>query len=75
MIKAVIIDDEPELRELNRSLLANNFDEIQIAGTAGAVDEAVFLIDKLQPQLILLDIRLADRTGFQILQKIRNYKY
>jgi two-component system, LytTR family, response regulator len=75
MIKAVIIDDEPELRELNRSLLANNFDEIEIAGSAGAVDEAVLLIDKVQPQLILLDIRLSDGTGFQILQKIRNYKY
>jgi len=75
MIKAVIIDDEPELRELNRSLLANNFDEIEIAGTAGAVEEAVSLIDRIQPQLILLDIRLTDGTGFQILQKIRNYKY
>jgi two-component system LytT family response regulator len=75
MIKAVIIDDEPELRELNRSLLANHFDEIEIAGTAGAVEEAVSLIDRIQPQLILLDIRLTDGTGFQILQKIRNYKY
>jgi len=75
MIKAVIIDDEPELRELNRSLLMHNFDEIEIAGMAGAVDEAVALIDSLQPQLILLDIRLTDGTGFQILQKIRSYKY
>jgi two-component system LytT family response regulator len=75
MIKAVIIDDEPELRELNRSLLANHFDEIEIAGTAGAVEEAVSLIDRIQPQLILLDIRLTDGTGFQILQKIRTYKY
>jgi len=75
MIKAVIIDDEPELRELNRSILTNNFEEIEIVGTAGAVDDAVSLIDRLQPQLILLDIRLVDGTGFQILQKIRNYKY
>lgn len=75
MIKAVIIDDEPELRELNRSLLAKNFDEIEISGTAGAVDEAIELIDNLQPQLILLDIRLTDGTGFQILQKIKSYKY
>lgn len=75
MIKAVIIDDEPELRELNRSLLVNNFDEIAIAGTAGSVDEAVSLIDNIQPQLIFLDIRLTDGTGFQILQRIRNYKY
>jgi two-component system, LytTR family, response regulator len=75
MIKAVIIDDEPELLELNRSLLVNNFEEIQIVGMAGSVEEGTELIDRLQPQLILLDIRLTDGTGFQILQKIRNYKY
>ncbi len=75
MIKAVIIDDEPELRELNRSLLVNNFDEIEIAGTAGAVEEAIELINSVQPQLILLDIRLTDGTGFQILQRIKSYKY
>ncbi|HNW50059.1 MAG TPA: LytTR family DNA-binding domain-containing protein [Prolixibacteraceae bacterium] len=75
MIKAVIIDDEPELRELNRSLLLNNFEEIELVGMAGSVEEGAQLIDQLQPQLILLDIRLTDGTGFQILQKIQSYKY
>ncbi|NLU38637.1 MAG: response regulator transcription factor [Bacteroidales bacterium] len=75
MIKAVIIDDEPELRELNRSVLSSNFDEIEIVGLAGTVNEAVELIDRVQPHLILLDIRLTDGTGFQILQKIKPYKY
>ena len=75
MIKAVIIDDEPELRELNRSVLSSNFDEIEIVGLAGTVNEAVELIDRVQPHLILLDIRLTDGTGFQILIKIIPFYY
>ncbi|MBN1927194.1 MAG: response regulator transcription factor [Prolixibacteraceae bacterium] len=75
MIKAIIIDDEPELRELNRTLLSRNFDEIEIIGACGTVDEAVKLIDEKKPHLIILDIRLTDGSGFNILQKIQPYNY
>ena len=57
MIKAVIIDDEPELRELNRSVLSSNFDEIEIVGLARNCKRSCELIDRVQPHLILLDIR------------------
>jgi two-component system, LytTR family, response regulator len=75
MIKAIIVDDEPELRELNLSLLKNHFNEIEVAGCCGTVKEGVELIDLYKPQLIFLDIRLTDGTGFNILQKIQPYNY
>jgi len=75
MIKAIIVDDEPELRELNLSLLKNHFSEIDVVGCCGTVKEGVELIDLHKPQLIFLDIRLTDGTGFNILQKIQPYNY
>lgn len=75
MTKAIIIDDEPELRELNKILLRKHFPEIEVVGTCGTVAEGVKMIDDLQPGLILLDIRLTDGTGFNILQKIKPYNY
>jgi two-component system, LytTR family, response regulator len=75
MIKAIIVDDEPELRELNLSLLKNHFQEIEVVGCCGTVKEGVELIDLYKPQLIFLDIRLTDGTGFNILQKIQPYNY
>lgn len=75
MIKTFIVDDEPELVELNKVLLQKHFDEIKIIGSCGSVNEAVEFINEHKPQLLLLDIRLTDGTGFTILQKIKPYNY
>jgi two-component system LytT family response regulator len=75
MIKAIIIDDEIVLRDLNKALLNKHFPEIAVVAVCGTVDEGVEMIDELQPELILLDIRLSDGTGFNILQQIKPYNY
>lgn len=75
MIRAFIVDDEPELVELNKVLLKKHFGEIKIIGSCGAVNEAVDFINEHKPELLLLDIRLSDGTGFNILQKIESYNY
>ncbi|HSH51715.1 MAG TPA: LytTR family DNA-binding domain-containing protein [Bacteroidales bacterium] len=75
MIKAVIIDDEPEVREVNQRLLNDNFTEIEIVGEADSVDSGVQLIQELKPQLVLLDIDIKGGTGFHILQKVKPYNF
>ncbi|MBI9069757.1 MAG: response regulator transcription factor [Salinivirgaceae bacterium] len=75
MIKAVIIDDEPELRELNISLLNDNFPQIQVVGEADSVDSGVELIQKTNPDIVLLDIEIKGGTGFNILQKVKPYNF
>src|SRR6056297_1600748 len=75
MIKAVIIDDEPEIREVNRRLLADNFTEVEIVGEADSVESGVELIQKVQTQLVLLDIDIKGGTGFHILQKVHPYNF
>jgi len=75
MIKAVIIEDEPQLRETNRLLLEENFPNISVEGEAGTVDESVKLIQEIQPQLVLCDIELEDGNCFQVLQKCKPYTF
>lgn len=75
MIKAVIVDDEPALRELNETILKKNFDEVEVIGNLGSVVDAVEFINQHKPQLLILDIRLSDGTGFNILQRIEPYNY
>nr|NQU91421.1 response regulator transcription factor [Bacteroidota bacterium] len=75
MIKAVIIDDSPEIRAINKKLLAEYFIEIELLGEADSVETAYELIRKTKPHLVLLDIELKGGTGFQLLQKLKPYTF
>ena len=69
-IKAVLIDDDKNLREGMKKLLALFAPKIKIIGEADSVATGVETIDRLQPQVVFLDIQLNDGTGFDILEKI-----
>lgn len=75
MIKAVIIDDETALQEVNSCLLAEYFPDIKLVGTAKSIKSGIELIRKQNPDLVLLDIELSDGTGFQLLQKLQPYNF
>ena len=69
MIRAIIIDDEPQLRKSLAKLLSVHCPTVSIAGEAESVESAFEAIKRLQPDLIFLDIRMEDGTGFDLLQK------
>ena len=75
MIKAVIIDDNPEIRSINRHLLSEYFLEIELLGEAGSVEDAYRLISETRPDLVLLDIEIEGGTAFQLLQKLMPYTF
>ena len=70
MIKAILIDDDKNLREGMKKLLALFAPNIKIIGEADSVASGVDAIDRLQPQVVFLDIQLNDGTGFDILEKV-----
>lgn len=77
MIKALIVDDEKPARDLIQNLLRTYFDnQIVVAGQAASVVEATDLIDKLQPQLVFLDITMPQENGFELFAKdiTRNFE-
>lgn len=75
MIKAVIIDDEPAMQQINSQLLSKLFPEIQLVGVAGSVDSGIELIKLQQPNLVLLDVELTGGTGFDLLQHFIPYNF
>ncbi len=75
MIKAVIIDDEPAMQNINSRLLAEYFPDITLTGIAGSVDSGIKLIQKEKPDLVLLDIEIKGGSGFHILQQLRPYNF
>src|SRR5690554_2344926 len=70
MITAILVDDDKNLREGMKVLLSRYAPEIMILGEAENVSDAVSVIDGLNPQVVFLDIQLADGTGFDILEKL-----
>ncbi len=68
-MKAVIIDDERLARVELKRLLAP-FKEIDIAGEAVNVEDALNKISELNPDLIFLDIQMPGKNGFELLEEL-----
>lgn len=75
MIRAIIIDDEPAMQEVNSQLLSDFFPNIEQVGTASCIKTGIELIHKVNPDLVLLDIQLSDGSGFQLLQLLPSYHF
>lgn len=69
MIRALIIDDERLARQEVRNLL-QHFNDIEIVGESGVVDEALDLIERENPDLLFLDIQMPGKTGFELLAEL-----
>jgi len=76
MINTVIIDDEKDARDTLRNFLTEYCQDISIVGEADSVENGVNSILKHQPNLVFLDINMADGSGFDLLDKlpIHNFK-
>ncbi len=70
-----MIDDEESSRIVLSNLLNDFFPEISIAGQAENVEEAFLLIQKLQPQLVFLDIQMPKADGFSLLKKFSSVPF
>ena len=68
MITALIIDDEKHNIIMLQSLLKENCPDINVLGTAYNVDSAFEKINLLKPQLIFLDIKMPNKSGFDLLR-------
>lgn len=66
---AIIIDDERLARNELKKMLALH-PEIDVIGEAANAEEGLRLINELNPDLILLDVQMPVKTGFDLLQEL-----
>ena len=64
----LIVDDHPEFRDSASALLeAEGF---AVVGRAADGDEAIAAVERLRPQVVLLDIQLPDLDGFAVAERL-----
>jgi len=64
----LIVDDHPEFRASASALLeAEGF---AVVGSAADGDEAIVAVERLRPQIVLLDIQLPDSDGFTVAERL-----
>lgn len=75
MINAIIIEDEKKSREVLETLVKSNCPGVSLIDSAGSVAQGVELIRKVNPDLVFLDIEMADGSGFDLLEQLPQSKF
>ncbi|WP_392562654.1 response regulator [Orbus sturtevantii] len=70
-IKALIVEDEPVLAEVNAAFVQRNTN-IKVIGIASTLSDAKVMLEKFNPQLVLLDNYLPDGQGIELFDYIVN---
>src|SRR5215831_8316814 len=69
-IRLLIVDDH-EVTRLGLRTLLQSCPWFEIAGEAGSVAETLEAAARLQPDLVLLDVRLSDGTGIEACRQLQ----
>jgi two-component system, LytTR family, response regulator len=71
MLKACIIDDEANSREVLELMLRENHADIIIAATAANIKDGLKIIEQHQPALIFLDVEMPGGSGFDLVKQLK----
>jgi DNA-binding NarL/FixJ family response regulator len=70
-IKVMIVDDHKLVREGLKAVFGQG-DEVDVIGEAGSGEEAIEMVDKIKPEVILMDISMPGMNGIQATKLIRD---
>lgn len=68
-IRVLVADDHEVVRSGLISLLSAT--DIEVVGQAGSGNEAIGLVKELQPDVVLLDIRMPETDGLEALERLQ----
>ncbi|MGW4961803.1 response regulator [Nonomuraea sp. NPDC004186] len=69
MLRVMIVDDHPIVREGLRGMLQAEPD-LEVVGEAGSGDEAVVVVPRLRPDVILMDLRMPGGDGVSAIERL-----
>jgi PAS domain S-box-containing protein len=67
-IKVLVVDDEPDARQLIRRVLMECGAEVALGGSA---DEAMKLVDSFRPDIMISDVGMPDQDGYDLIRRVR----
>jgi DNA-binding NarL/FixJ family response regulator len=70
MIKVIVVDDHPVVRHGIVAMLHYE-EDIEVVGDAADGAEALRLIGELRPDVVLLDLRMPQMSGVEVMQQAR----
>ncbi|TDI28469.1 MAG: response regulator transcription factor [Acidobacteria bacterium] len=71
MIRVCLVEDQTLVREGLRSLL-DLIDDIEVVAEARDGEEAIRVIPEVQPDVVLLDIRMPRKNGLEVLAELKD---
>ncbi|WP_164820193.1 response regulator, partial [Paenibacillus pasadenensis] len=71
MFKLLIVDDEPAIREGLQTLVDWERHGFRVAGLGVDGEDGLRLFRELEPDLVVVDIRMPKRSGLELVEEIR----
>jgi two-component system LytT family response regulator len=75
MLRTIVIDDEDYQRAAIEKVITRFCPNVSLVGSANSVGSGIASIKKNKPDLVLLDIKMGDGTGFDLLEKLDNISF
>jgi two-component system nitrate/nitrite response regulator NarP len=69
LTRILIADDHPMIRTALEALLRDT--DYEIVGTAGTVDSTLREVERIQPDMLLLDVQMPGGSGMDVLRRLR----
>ena len=70
--RVLVADDHPMIRTALEALLRDT--EFEIVGTAGTGDATLREVERLEPDVLLLDLQMPGGSGMEVLRRLRSDK-
>src|ERR1700739_3256952 len=72
-VRLVLVDDHEMVIEGLKAMLAAVKDRVQVVGQAVGGDRAVGVVDDLQPDIVLCDVRMQGFSGLDLCKVLREH--
>lgn len=69
-IRVLLVDDHPVILHGLKGMLSE-LDGIEVIGQAQSGQEALDLVQRLNPQVVLMDVRLPDLNGLEVTRRLK----